>query len=272
MSKYSGQISKLNSILNNPVEYELPIGNKNIKLNNYIGHEIKIRFNGDIHCISCNKKIKKTFMQGFCYPCFINSPLTSECILRPQLCKAHEGISRDMKWSKKYCLNNHYVYLSLTSNIKVGVTRNNQIPTRWIDQGAHYAIKFAKTPNRYLAGCIEIEISKYISDRTQWTKMLKGDFEKINLIKEKQKLSKKLNPDLKKYVTNNSKIAKINYPNYKQLDKIKSLNIDKKPRIYGQITGIKGQYIIIDNEFVLNIRKYTGYILEVEFSELAFNF
>ena len=33
MSKYSGQISKLNSILNNPVEYELPIGNKNTEVN-----------------------------------------------------------------------------------------------------------------------------------------------------------------------------------------------------------------------------------------------
>ena len=125
-------------------------------------------------------------MQGFCYPCFINSPMTSECILRPHLCKAQEGTSRDMQWSKKHCLQDHYVYLALTSNLKVGVTRKTQIPTRWIDQGAHYTIKFSKTPNRFLAGCIELEISKYISDRTQWRKMLQGDFEKINLIEKKK--------------------------------------------------------------------------------------
>ena len=271
MSKYSGQISKLNTLLGDPVEYKLPIGIENVKLNNFIGHEINIAFNGDIHCISCNKKIKKTFMQGFCYPCFINSPMTSECILRPHLCKAQEGISRDMKWSTKHCLQDHYVYLSLTSNIKVGVTRNTQIPTRWIDQGAHYAIKFSKTPNRFLAGCIEVEISKYISDRTQWRKMLQGDFERINLIEKKKELSEKLPIDLREYISNENKIVTINYPTYKNLFKIKSINLDKTPEVSGQLTGIKGQYLIIDNEFVFNVRKYTGYILGISFSELACN-
>ena len=87
-----------------------------------------------------------------------------------------------MEWSKRYCLSDHYVYLSLTSNLKVGVTRHTQIPTRWIDQGAHHAIKFAKVPNRYLAGMIEVEISKHISDRTQWRKMLQGNYNKLNLV------------------------------------------------------------------------------------------
>ena len=263
MSKYSGQISKLNTLLGDPVEYKLPIGIENVKLNNFIGHEINIVFNGDIHCISCNKKIKKTFMQGFCYPCFINSPMTSECILRPHLCKAQEGISRDMKWSKKHCLQDHYVYLSLTSNIKVGVTRNTQIPTRWIDQGAHYAIKFSKTPNRFLAGCIEVEISKYISDRTQWRKMLQGDFEKINLIDKKKQLSEKLPIDLQEYISNENKIVTINYPTYKNLLKIKSINLDKTPEVSGQLTGIKGQYLYLDNEYVFNIRKHQGYSVTI---------
>ena len=266
MHKYIGQISKLSSLLSETVKYELPIGLEKIKLNQFIGYEINIKFKGDIFCVACNKKIKKTFMQGFCYPCFINSPNTSDCILRPHLCKAQDGISRDMEWSKKHCLKDHYVYLSLTSNLKVGVTRGSQIPTRWIDQGAHYAIKFAKTPNRFLAGCIEIEISKYISDRTQWRKMLQGDFEKINLLNRKNKLSKKLSLKLKKYISNNNSIIKIEYPNLKKLSKIKSINLEKNPNISGKITGIKGQYIIIDNTFVLNVRKYTGYVLEISLS------
>ena len=197
--------------------------------------------------------------------------MTSECILRPHLCKAQEGISRDMKWSKKHCLQDHYVYLSLTSNIKVRVTRNTQISTRWIDQGAHYAIKFSKTPNRFLAGCIEVEISKYISDRTQWRKMLQGDFEKINLIDKKKELSEKLPIDLREYISNENKIVTINYPTYKNLLKIKSINLDKTPEVSGQLTGIKGQYLIIDNEFVFNDRKNTGYILGLSFSELDCN-
>jgi len=271
MVKYSGQIVKMQTNFDIPIEYSLPIGNQIIGLNNFIGHEITINFKGSIYCIACNKQIKKTFMQGFCYPCFINSPYTSECILKPHLCQAHDGIARDMDWAKEHCLDVHYVYLALTSNLKVGVTRFNQIPTRWIDQGAHFAIKFAKTPNRYLAGLIEVEISKHISDRTQWTRMLKKDFEYLNL-KEKKKYYQKLLPkNLQKYISKNEKICELQYPDYAQFNTIKSINLNKTPQVLGQFTGIKGQYLIIDNKHVMNVRKYTGYVIDIAFSDLAYN-
>ncbi len=264
MLTYSGQISKLISYFKNPIQYSLPIGDKHIELNQFINKNIKINFNGEINCIECNKKIKKTFMQGFCYPCFINSPRTSECILKPELCKAHEGQDRDMEWSEKHCLQDQYVYLSLTSNLKVGVTRNSQIPTRWIDQGAHAAILFAKTPNRYLAGMIEKDINQYISDRTYWRRMLLGEYPKLNLLDEKEKLSTKLNQQYYKYIDNDNTITKIEYPQFHKMEKIKSLNIEKNPIIEGTLTGIKGQYLFINNNTVLNIRKYTGYIFNIE--------
>ena len=163
--QYYGQISKLSSELNDIISYTMNIGNEKINLNNHLKSKIKITFNHEIKCIECNKKINKTYMQGYCYPCFISSPKTSDCIFKPHLCRAHIGESRDMNWSKKNCLIDQYVYLSLTSNLKVGVTKNTQIPTRWIDQGAHFAIKFAKTPNRYFAGLIELEIwNNYITN------------------------------------------------------------------------------------------------------------
>ena len=265
MLTYSGQISKLISYFKNPIQYSLPIGDEHIKLNQFINKNIKIDFNGEIKCIECNKKIKKTFMQGFCYPCFISSPKTSECILKPELCKAHEGKDRDMEWSEKHCLQEQYVYLSLTSNLKVGVTRNSQIPTRWIDQGAHAAILFAKTPNRYLAGMIEKDINQYISDRTYWRRMLLGEYPKLNLLDEKEKLSTKLNQQYYKYIDNDNTITNIEYPQFNNIEKIKSLNIEKNPTIEGTLTGIKGQYLFINNNTVLNIRKYTGYIINIKF-------
>ena len=265
MLTYSGQISKLISYFKNPIQYSLPIGDEHIKLNQFINKNIKIDFNGEIKCIECNKKIKKTFMQGFCYPCFISSPRTSECILKPELCKAHEGKDRDMEWSEKHCLQEQYVYLSLTSNLKVGVTRNSQIPTRWIDQGAHAAILFAKTPNRYLAGMIEKDINQYISDRTYWRRMLLGEYPKLNLLDEKEKLSTKLNQQYYKYIDNDNTITNIEYPQFNNIEKIKSLNIEKNPTIEGTLTGIKGQYLFINNNTVLNIRKYTGYIINIKF-------
>ena len=261
MSTYSGQISKLTAHLREPIEYLLPIGKQMLPLNKLLGKYIIFEFNNEIRCIECDAKIKKTYMQGYCYPCFIESPKTSECILKPELCRAHEGEARDMKWAKKHCLQDQYVYLSLTSNLKVGVTRHTQIPTRWIDQGAHKALIFAKTPNRYTAGIIEKILSQHISDRTYWRRMLLEEYPDIDLNKEKKKLIKLLGPKLKIFTTSDNQEIKLNYPVKHKPEKIKSLNFDKTPIIKGKLMGIKGQYLFLDNEFVLNIRKYTGYIV-----------
>jgi len=262
--KNYGSISKLSAELNNPILYKFNIGDSSFDLNNFIGKTIKIDFSGEINCIECGVKINKTFMQGFCYPCFIKSPRTSECIFKPHLCRAHEGEARDMEWSKKYCLSEQFVYLSLTSNLKVGVTRHTQIPTRWIDQGAHHAIKFAKVPNRYLAGMIELEVSNHISDRTQWRKMLQGNYESIDLIHKKNEIAELLPNKYHQYLLSDNDVTDLIYPQLEQLDKIKSINVEKTPNISGTLTGIKGQYLVIDNLYVLNVRKYTGYSFQIE--------
>ena len=267
MLNFSGQIAKLQSQLTSPISYMLPIGDSLIHINNYLNHKLSIKFNGDIFCIHCNKKIKKTYMQGYCYPCFLESPQTSDCIFKPHLCKAHEGVSRDMEWSKKNCLTTTYVYLSLTSNLKVGVTRSSHIPSRWIDQGAHYAIKLAKAPNRYAAGAIEIELSKYVSDRTQWRKMIQGEYEETDLEIKKYELLKFIPDEFKNYVSNNDELICFEYPMLKYPEKIKSINMDKNKDFEGILTGIKGQYLIFDNEYVLNVRKYTGYIFNLKISD-----
>ena len=257
--KFKGQISKMISDIGNPIQYSLPIGKEKLMLNKYIGELIKIDFNDEIRCINCNNKIKKTYMQGYCYPCFITLPQTEDCIFKPHLCRAHLGKARDMDWAKKNCLAPTYVYLSLTSNLKVGVTRHNHIPSRWIDQGAHFAIKFAKTPNRYLAGLIELEISKYISDRTQWRKMILGQYEKLDLLQKKNDLEYHLSDELKKYLLKDEKIIELKYPIIQNLDKIKSFNIEKFKSLDKKLIGIKGQYLMFDDNHVLNVRKYTGY-------------
>ena len=263
MSKYTGQISKLISNLDSPISYTLPIGENKVPLNNLIGTTLTFQFDGEIRCVACNAKIKKTFMQGYCYPCFISSPQTSECILKPELCRAHEGEARDMQWAEKHCLQDQYIYLSLTSNLKVGVTRHTQIPTRWIDQGAHYALILAKTPNRYLAGMIEKELSQHISDRTYWRRMLLGEYPDLDLLEEKEKLARSLSSEYRQFVTSDQDVVDLNYPVSIKPEKIKSLNFDKTPEIQGQLNGIKGQYLFLNDEYVLNIRKYTGYSLNL---------
>ncbi|MEN8119665.1 MAG: DUF2797 domain-containing protein [Bacteroidota bacterium] len=262
-----GVITKMKSAYENPIQYYLPLGDNLVDMNGLIGKEIELEFSGDIHCVSCGKITKKSFAQGYCYPCFVSVPETSECILRPELCRAHEGVSRDMKWSESHCLQDHYVYLAISSGLKVGVTRSIQVPTRWIDQGAWKAIKLAKTPNRYLAGEIEVALKAYMSDKTSWQKMLKNDIaEDIDLEDEKQKAWELLDEELQQYIVDDDEIMEIEYPVSIYPQKVKSLNFDKTPVIKGKLAGIKGQYLIFEDNMVLNIRRHTGYKVKLVIS------
>lgn len=242
-----------------PVKYFLEYGQESILMNDLLGKQLKIEFTGKINCIKCGAVTKKSFGQGFCYNCFLTAPEAEECVFFPEKCLAHEGIARDMEYAKENCLKPHYVYFSKTSNIKVGVTRQSQIPTRWIDQGASQAVKFAKTPYRQIAGLIEVELKKNFSDKTSWQKMLKNESTDQNLIDAKQKAIDLLPEDFKKFLINDNEIIEIKYPFLKVPQKINSMNFDKNNTIEGILTGIKGQYLIFDNEKVLNIRSHSGY-------------
>ena len=262
---FTGTIEKMETKLSNPIEYELPINNECLPMNDFIGKYIIFEFQNEIYCIGCGRKTSRSFAQGYCFPCLQNAPETSECILRPELCQAQEGIARDMKWAELNCLQDHYVYLAVSSGIKVGVTRATQIPTRWIDQGASYAIKLAKTPNRYTAGLIEITLKKFVSDRTNWQRMLKNQIpHDINLHQEKAQLFQSLAPELQYYYCNEDEIIEITFPVNDYPTKVKSVGFDKHSEISGRLWGIKGQYLIFDDGRVLNIRKHNGYSIKFE--------
>ena len=265
MMKFSGHIKKMISKHIEPISYEIPIDDDLIPISNYLNKIIKIHFLNEIHCIECNREIKKTFAQGYCYPCFISSPSTSECILKPELCRAHEGGDRDMEWSNKHCLKDHFVYLSLTAGAKIGVTRATQIPTRWIDQGAVQALKFAKTSNRYEAGCIEVQMKNHISDRTAWQRMLKNEIdENIDLIQLKNELIDVIDDEYKQFILQDESVVDFAYPHIKFPEKVKSLDLLKVNHIEARLIAIKGQYLLFDNNTVLNIRKHTGFTISLE--------
>jgi hypothetical protein len=119
--------------------------------------------------------MNKSFGEGLTYKEFMESPIASPSIMRPELSEIHNGIAlRDYEWEVKHHLQPHFVYIALTSNFKVGVTRTSNTPYRWIDQGAIQAIILAEVPYRQLAGLIEVSLKNHISDKTAWQKMLKG--------------------------------------------------------------------------------------------------
>jgi len=264
--QYEGNIHKMHTELLSPVKYTLPIGENQIEINELIGKEIKMNFTGQINCISCGKRTKTSFNQGFCYNCLQTAPEASESIIRPELSKSHFGIARDIEWANKHDLIDHFVYLAVSNEVKVGVTRNHQIPTRWIDQGASYAIKLATTPNRHIAGVTEVFLKKHYTDKTNWRAMLKNEIvQNIDLVQEKQRVAKLLPAELQKYLEPDNTVTNIEYPVELFPTKIKSIGFDKLPEIEGTLAGIKGQYLIFNDNRVLNIRKHNGYFLQVKF-------
>jgi len=255
-----GNILKMRtSLVDGEANYWLRIGNNEILISTLLNKEILLEYTGNIHCVKCGKKTNKSFSQGFCYPCFISAPETEECVLRPEMCRAHEGVARDLAYAEEHCLKDQYVYLALSSNIKVGVTRHTQIPTRWIDQGATFALPIAKTPNRYLAGIIEVALKPLFGDKTNWRKMLANEIDSTtNLYIERDRAINSLPEELRQYALLNEEIVEINYPNLYFPEKVKTINFDKINAFKGKLTAVKGQYLIFDN-IVVNVRKYGGY-------------
>jgi len=256
-------LSKMQTELTKVVKYTLVSGKESLVMNDFIGKKLKIRYTGQINCIKCGVVTKKSFGQGFCYNCFMTAPEADACVVQPEKCLAHEGHSRDILWSQDHCLRPHYVYLAKTNDIKVGVTRESQIPTRWIDQGAYQAIKLAKTPYRQLAGLIEVAMKDYFTDKTSWQRMLKNEVTDDSLIEAKNRAIELMPEDFRKFIVPDNEIVTIEYPHIEYPEKVKSVKLDNEQEIEGILTAIKGQYLIFDNENVFNVRSHNGYNAEI---------
>lgn len=262
-----GNLLKMSAVYIDPVQYSLHLSKQDIAINDYIGMPFSVGFLNQINCIRCGRKTSKSFGQGYCFPCFKSSPETEECVLRPELCRAHEGKARDMEYAKTHCLIDHFVYLAYTSGIKVGVTRNTQIPTRWIDQGAVCAVKLAKTPDRYTAGRIEVILKSYFNDKTNWRKMIKDDPDTYNIKEARMKAISHIPEEFKKYILTDFTEYIIRYPSIQKLKTIQSISLDKETTLNSILTGVKGQYLLFASGQVLNVRAHSGYLVEIKTGE-----
>ncbi len=262
--KATGILEKMSVEAARPVRYFLRLGTQIVTLNELIGREITLSYDGEIHCILCDRRIAKAYGQGFCYPCFRDAPENSECIIRPELCRGHLGDGRDPQWEDEHHNKPHAVYLALTSAVKIGVTRWTEIPTRWIDQGAYRALIVAKTPHRRAAGEIEVRGKELFTDRTNWQKMLKDErVEGVDLEAERERLRSALPAEYAHYIVDDYTPQDFEYPLPDPPKKVKSINLDKQPVIIGRLSGIRGQYLVFEDNSVINIRRFTGYVVQI---------
>ncbi len=264
MPTHLGVLKKMKTQDGSPVQYNLDLGESSILMNELVGKSIKLTHTGNIYCRICGRKLKKTYGEGFCYEHFMISPEASPCIIRPELCEGHLGIGRDAEWEEKNHNKPHVVYLAISSGAKVGVTRADQVPTRWIDQGAWKAIILAEVPYRRLAGEIEVSLKKHISDKTQWQRMLKNELAtEVDLLERKKEMSSLVPEEFQQYLSENDEIWELSYPVNQFPEKVKSVNFLKQAETEAVLNGIKGQYLIFDNQQVVNIRKHTGFEVEL---------
>lgn len=262
--KYTGVLTKMATEFGNPIQYYLIFDDGFLNLNQVLGKTIFIKLEGH-QCLNC-KKDKKIYRQGFCYDCFYSSPEVGDWIMRPELSTAHLGIAdRNLEYESKVQLQPHIVYLALSSEVKVGVTRKTQIPTRWIDQGAEKAIAIVEVPNRYLAGITEVALKNYFSDKTNWRKMLTNDIVSIDLVFEKNRVRDLLPEEVRDYFyANKDDLYEMMYPVLQYPGKINSLNLEKTPEHKGKLVGIKGQYLIFEDGTVFNVRSSEGLVVSID--------
>lgn len=255
---FEGQLRKMITEYTNPIHYYLNLKNDFLDVNAQIGKKIKI-YHDHNECIGCGLD-KEIFRMGYCKNCFFTLPQASESIIRPELSTAHLGIGqRNLEWEMQFELQPHITYLAVSSELKVGVTRKTQIPTRWIDQGANSAIILAQTENRYQAGMIEVALKEHLSDKTNYQKMLKNEIPVLDLIQQKDLYKIYIPDDESEFYVPDNFIYNFNYPVEKYPDKIKSLNLRNQREYEGVLTGIKGQYWIFEDDTVWNVRGHEGF-------------
>jgi hypothetical protein len=147
----------------------------------------------------------------------------------------------------------------------VGVTRKAQLPTRWIDQGAHQALPILEVPNRYLAGVGEVALKEYFSDKTNWRKMLKNEIDPVDWESERNKALDNIPKELKQYIVKDQlEPLTIDFPVNRYPEKVKSLNLKKENTYTGTLKGVKGQYLIFEDDTVFNVRSNEGVVVDLK--------
>lgn len=256
------------------VSYQLNLGDHSVNMNDLLGQKVSLQFDGVINCTHCNRVTKKSFSQGFCFPCFKKLAACDSCIMSPEKCHFHLGTCREPEWAEKFCMQSHYVYLANSSGIKVGITRGDQLPTRWIDQGATQGRAIFSVHNRRMSGLVETLFKQEVADKTNWRNMLKGNADDLDLEREQERLISILGEGLDSLqsefgiqsitdLSEENETHSFEYPVLSFPTKVVSINAEKTPLVEGTLLGIKGQYWLLDTG-VINIRKYTGY--QVTFS------
>lgn len=269
-----GPISKMRVEHDAQASYFLPIGESAVAINALLGKRIRITFLNKINCQHCGRITKKSFAGGYCYPCFKKLAQCDLCVMSPDRCHYEQGTCREPEWGEAFCMQPHVLYLANSTGLKVGITRNSQMPTRWLDQGAVQAIVLLRAATRYQVGCVEKCLGEFVSDKTNWRHLITRDTQRVDMPEAAKSLiaqasekfavlAEKFGDDL--VWEENAEVHEFHYPVQAYLDKAKTVKLKPGEPIEGILLGIRGQYLIFDVG-AFNVRSHTSH--HVEFSQI----
>ncbi len=271
---WSGVLQKMRVAATSPVSYWLedatpePLTSLEgpLPVNPLIGRPVAIVFGGVCVCTACGLELERVFDNGYCGSCVRTRADADICMMKPELC--HFGVPenpcRDETFGLERCFQPHYLYASLTSDVKVGITRRANVPARWMDQGAVYATTLAVLPSRKEVGAVEHELARDFKDRTHWMKMLRGSPDPQLLAPVVEQMDERLRAlGVAGVLAPEHRISMhFQYPLHVSLDKIRTLSLNRTTRIEGVLLGVKGQYWVFEHG-VVNIRRHSGHRVEV---------
>ena len=267
-----GSLSKMAVRLGETAQYAFRLNEQEVPVNPLLGKRVRLEFLGAIHCTHCGRKTKKSFSQGYCYPCFTKLAQCDSCIVSPEKCHFDAGTCREPEWGERFCMTDHVVYLANSSGVKVGITRASQIPTRWLDQGASQALPIFRVATRQQSGLVEDLLRTQVADKTNWRALLKGDAVPLDLPAIRDQLLESCAEGIAALQqrfglqaiqpVGDAEVLEIRYPVEAYPTKVASHDLEKTPVVEGILRGIKGQYLILDTG-VINLRKYTAYQVAV---------
>ena len=267
-----GSLSKMAVRLGETAQYAFRLDEQEVPVNPLLGKRVRLEFLGAMHCSHCGRKTKKSFSQGYCYPCFTKLAQCDSCIVSPEKCHFDAGTCREPEWGERFCMTDHVVYLANSSGVKVGITRASQIPTRWLDQGASQALPIFRVATRQQSGLVEDLLRTQVADKTNWRALLKGDAVPLDLPAIRDQLLESCAEGIAALQqrfglqaiqpVGDAEVVEIRYPVEAYPTKVASHDLEKTPVVEGILRGIKGQYLILDTG-VINLRKYTAYQVAV---------
>lgn len=267
-----GPLAKLRAEGSDPVRYALAVAGAGVAIDPYIGQGVRVRWLRRIVCATCGGATNRSYGQGHCYACFAGRAACDLCVRSPDRCHYHLGTCREPEWGRANCMREHIVYLAHSSDVKVGITRADQVPVRWLDQGAVAALPVARTASRRAAGHLEAAAKALLPDRTDWRKMVQADPPPHDLRQHAQALRRRLAPALPAIVAAAQGDAidwidgeewSARYPRLEATAPLaQTLDLEAINAFEGVLLGIKGQYLLFDCG-AFNVRRHTGFVVTV---------